>query len=151
MAIFYPRLDLVNREIEKAGDFGEVAILKALESLNDSWKIFYNLSWRDKIDPLAKEREGEIDLIVFCQDLGVLVLEIKTGQVKYDGKEWAFEIPVRGVRNVMKMSPFEQARRNRHFLQNKLEKTAIGKDFLKDTAFTHTAWFLWSGPTGTRC
>lgn len=46
-----------------------------------------------------------------------------------------------GSEKKMDMSPFEQARRNHYYLYNKLKGSALGHDFLKSTAFTHTVWF----------
>ncbi|MEI6207689.1 MAG: NERD domain-containing protein [Desulfuromonadales bacterium] len=66
--------------IDKPGDYAELTVWNALCSLDNSWHIFHGTEWRT----LEKygERIGEVDLIIFHPDCGVLFVEIKGGGVK---------------------------------------------------------------------
>ncbi|MBI4847005.1 MAG: NERD domain-containing protein [Nitrospirae bacterium] len=141
MAIFYPPFDTdESRGIERTGYHAEKRVLDALSDLNDDWRIFHNLAWRE-IDQRSGERSGEIDLIIFHPDLGVLVVEVKGGGVKLQDGEWYYVSLFDGSVVSRMHSPIEQAGRSRYYLFDRLKKTPIGQEFLKSTVFTHTAWF----------
>lgn len=141
MAIFYPPFDTDDPlKVDKAGDHSERIVLEALTDLDDSWRIFRDLQWRE-IEGKNIERSGEIDLIIFHPELGILVIEVKGGSIISQNDEWFYESIYDGSLKKMDTSPFEQARRNHYYLLNKLKRSTIGYDFLKSTAFTHTAWF----------
>ena len=138
---YYPPVDFVKSfTIEKPGDHAELKVLKALRSLNDTWHIFHGIEWRT----LEKhgERVGEVDLILFNPDYGILFVEIKAGGVKLEAGKWYYQDRHTGeTKTQMKMSPIEQAARSRYYFYPRLEKTILGHGILKHTAFTHTAWF----------
>lgn len=141
IAIFYPPFDTDEPlKIDKAGDHSERRVLEALSDLDDSWRIFRDLQWRD-LEGKKIGRSGEIDLIIFHPELGILIIEVKGGGVRAENGEWFYVSMFDGSEKKMDMSPFEQARRNHYYPYNKLKGSAIGHDFLKSTAFTHTVWF----------
>lgn len=149
LPLFFPPVDPAKTsDIEKAGDHAELKVLKALRSLDDSWHIFHGTEWRS----LEKygERTGEVDLIIFHPDHGVLFVEIKGGGVKLENGRWYYQDRYTGeTKAAMKMSPIEQAARSRYYFHPRLEKTILGQGILKRTAFTHTAWFPdieWNAP-----
>lgn len=63
----------------------------------------------------GRVREGEADLVIGDPERGILVLEVKAGDIRRDGagRWWAGP-------NLLKRSPFEQASANRHALVSKL-------------------------------
>lgn len=141
MAIFYPPFDTDDPvKVDKAGDHSERRVLEALSDLDDSWRVFRDLQWRE-IEGKSIERSGEIDLIIFHPELGILIIEVKGGGVRTENGEWFYKSIFDGSERKMDSSPFDQARRNHYYLLNKLKGPAIGHEFLKSTAFTHTAWF----------
>ena len=149
MPVYYPDIDFTKTShIEKAGDRAELKVLKALSLLDDSWHIFHGTEWRS-IEKHG-ERIGEVDLIIFHPDYGVLFIEIKGGGIKLESGKWYYQDRYTGeTKAVMKMSPIEQAARSRHYFYSRLEKTILGQGILKHTAFTHTAWFPdieWNAP-----
>ena len=141
MAQFYPPVDFNKPPIiDKPGDYAEFKVLNSLNSLDDSWHVFHGTDWRT-VDKHG-ERVGEVDLIIFHPDYGVLFVEIKGGGVKLEAGKWYYQDNYTGeIKAQMKMSPIEQAARSRYYFYPRLEKTTLGKGILKKTAFTHTAWF----------
>lgn len=89
------------------------------ESLDDSFTVFhsFDLLTYNRADKLV---EGEIDFLIFSPVYGLLVLEVKSGEISYDGTKSAW------FQNGMPMpkSPFEQASATKyqllHFLTSKL-------------------------------
>ena len=149
MAIFYPDIDAdAVEEDESSGYHAERNVLRALEILDDKWRIFHGLEWR-YIDDREGEKVGETDLVIFHPDLGILVVEIKGGGVRVENGKWLYENAFDGSMSEMKQSPFSQARRNRFALEKKLRKTSLGADILDATALTHIVWFpdiTWTAP-----
>lgn len=149
MAIFYPEADTDTIDADESGGYrAERKVLEALEILDDKWHIFHSLEWR-YIDNRDGEKIGETDLVIFHPDLGILVVEVKAGGVRVEGGRWYYDNAFDGSLDKMKMSPFEQARRNRFALEKILKKTSLGTDILDSTALTHTAWFpdiTWKAP-----
>lgn len=148
MAIFYPPFDTDDLpEIDQAGDHAEREVLEALAKMDDRWRVFHALHWRE-IDARAGERSGEIDLIIFHPDCGLIVIEVKGGGVSLENGLWSYVSLFDGTIYPMQKSPLEQARRNRYYLFDKLKGTTIGHDFLTQTALTYTVWFpaiAWTG------
>jgi hypothetical protein len=140
MAIFYPPYDAdEKRDIEKAGDHAESRVLNALFDLADDWRVFYDLNWREI--ERSGERSGEIDLIIFHPQLGILVVEVKGGGIKIENSRWFYESLFDRTKHEMRISPLEQARRNRYYLNDRLKGTQTGREILPNTALTYTAWF----------
>ncbi len=80
--------------------------------------------WRD--EALA---EGEADFVVIHPERGMLVLEVKGGDVRHDGHRW-FRNSVNGCREFK--DPFRQAQRNMHALMD-IVKERSGHRIRPDT------------------
>jgi hypothetical protein len=140
MAIFYPPYDPDEAlGIDKAGDHAEGRVMNALCYLDDNWRVFHGMNWREI--ERSRERSGEIDLIVFHPHLGLLVIEVKGGGIKIENGQWFYESLYDRTTYEMRISPIDQARRNRYYLHGKLKATRLGEEILPETALTHTAWF----------
>jgi hypothetical protein len=140
MAIFYPPYDPDEAlGIDKAGDHAEGRVMNALCYLDDNWRVFHGMNWREI--ERSRERSGEIDLIVFHPHLGLLVTEVKGGGIKIENGQWFYESLYDRTTYEMRISPIDQARRNRYYLHDRLKATRLGQEILPDTALTHTAWF----------
>lgn len=116
----------------QAGLDAEQRVLAALRSLPVPWQTFHAVEWRLPGD--HGERIGEADIIVFHPQHGLIVLEVKSGQLSLRNGQW-----YQGER-AMQKSPFAQARHNLYALKAKLEQR-LGKDNLQYVALTHAAWF----------
>lgn len=148
MAKFIPPYYSDDETPSTEGRKAECAVLDALGNLDDKWIVFHSLEWRE-LDRSVGERIGETDVIVFHPDLGLLCIEIKSGGIVCENGQWSHESFMDGTHMPMRLSPFSQARRNSIALRDKLARTAIGRDALKDSALTYTVWFpdiTWTAP-----
>lgn len=67
-------------------------------------------------------REGETDFVVVDPEHGILVLEVKGGQIGYDAETRAWTRHEESGRVVPLRDPFAQASRSFHWLRERLEK-----------------------------
>lgn len=90
-------------------------------TLDDSYTIFHSF---DVLRRNIKNKllDAEIDFLIFLKSQGFLVIEVKGGAVKYDGKSgrW-FQNSV-----LLSESPYHQAKKNKYAVSEYLEKT-LGK------------------------
>jgi hypothetical protein len=80
------------------------------DGLDDRFVVFHSAPWLDK----AKDREphdGEADFVIGHPDLGVLVVEVKGGGVRRDGRTGLWESTDRDGAWHEIRDPFDQARR----------------------------------------
>jgi hypothetical protein len=118
---------------KKTGDAAEAKVLVALKALPTPWQVFNTVEWRKA--GYHGEEVGEADIVLFHPQYGVVVFEIKAGQVHITEGTWFY-----ASGRQMKQSPFSQARRNRFALIEKLEKR-LGKTTLENLTITHAVWF----------
>ncbi len=84
-------------------------------SLPDDFVVFHSVRWLTQ-DPQSGPQEGETDFIIAHPTLGILVLEVKGGCIRYDGAlaQWySNDIPIK--------DPVLQARESKHSLLKKLK------------------------------
>ncbi len=125
-----------------AGRRAENIVLTVLEKLPEPWQVFHTLEWRTVHENLG-EKIGEADVVIFHPFYGLLIMEIKAGAVNIREGVWYYESG-----NLMKQSPFAQARRNRYALTEKLQNR-LSKGEVNPLAITHAVWFPeinWIGP-----
>lgn len=85
MAIMYPK----NMEYKQVNSFGEKAVFESLkESLSDEWTVIYSLRWINKANKRSRKAEGEGDFLILNKDYGILVLEIKGGDISCIDRKW---------------------------------------------------------------
>lgn len=89
--------------------------------------------WRG--DALA---EGEADFVVVHPERGVLVLEVKGGEVHHDGYRW-FRDSASGPKEFK--DPFKQAQRNMHALLDIIRERSGGKVRREDLAHCYAVVF----------
>ena len=117
---------------QAVGSAAEHKVLAALEKLPAPWQVFNTVEWRLPGD--HGEVTGEADIVVFHPQQGLVVIEIKAGQVEIRDGQWYY-----ASGRPMKQSPFSQARRNRYALAEKLERR-LGKTAFDSLTITHAAW-----------
>lgn len=111
----------------------ERAVARALlASLGDGWTVFHSYSWlrptrSHKSTPL---REGEADFVLIHPQHGLLIVEVKGGDVQYLPEEGLWK-----QNGSLLRDPFNQARRNMHALVGQVREratfiTAAGPDEL---------------------
>ncbi|RMF92410.1 MAG: DUF2075 domain-containing protein [Candidatus Schekmanbacteria bacterium] len=100
----------------------EKRVFKKLSSLlDDSFTVFHS------VDILAREHnnkliDAEIDFLILSEKLGILVVEVKGGVIKYNPlkKEW------NSSGHKLNKSPYVQAKENKYIIQNYLiEKLGV--------------------------
>lgn len=108
---------------------GERDVATALvEQLPDNCIVYHSYAWlrADRNDRSKKVtlREGEADFVIVHPKAGILILEVKGGEIQYDheGRGW-----FRKERNrtVEIKDPFEQARRNMHALEKEIQRESF--------------------------
>lgn len=116
MAQFLPPIDPATMEHGSEAD-----IARAMQTgLSSAYLVMHSLPWvypaRDDID--APAREGEADFLVLHRKYGVLVLEVKGGEITLKDRAW-----YRHVRTGMKQikDPVHQGRRTLWALKRRLE------------------------------
>ncbi|WP_293681286.1 NERD domain-containing protein, partial [Thiolapillus sp.] len=87
-----------------------------LEQLPNHVIVYHSYPWLrpDRNDRSKKTtlKEGEADFLILWPELGLLVLEVKGGEIRYDsdGRRWYRRLPNGKERDIR--DPFEQANKN---------------------------------------
>jgi hypothetical protein len=108
MARMYP--DVPPGDLEHASEEPVYVALRG--QLGDDYAVLHSYPW---LRPWRGEAllEGEADFVVVHPERGILVLEVKGGDVRHDGRRWFRDTP-NGPREFQ--DPFTQARKNMHAL-----------------------------------
>lgn len=124
MARMYPaQLDPTDHNIPRS----ERTVFDALrDQLDDQFVVFHSAAWLGR-GQRGELNDGEADFVVAHPHWGWLVLEIKGGEIEYDarvarsnGRSQWFSTDYFGKRHQLKHDPFEQAKRSKITLQNKI-------------------------------
>ncbi|MBB4255510.1 nuclease-related domain-containing DEAD/DEAH box helicase [Rhizobium sp. BK008] len=115
MAQFIPAIDPETMEFGSEADLARAM----LNQLGPGYLVMHSLPWvfpaRDDID--APAREGEADFLILHRQFGLLILEVKGGEIALKGRTW-----VRWVKTGPKeiKDPVRQARRSLWALKKRL-------------------------------
>jgi len=64
---------------------GEIAVFDALETgLDESYIVFHSVRWIGS----SRKSQGEADFLILHRSLGILVLEVKAGYIRCEGRRW---------------------------------------------------------------
>jgi len=109
---------------EDIGNNGERIVAMALvDQLPDDCFVYHSYPWlrqeRNEYNNRKQLRQGEVDFVIIHPKAGLLVLEVKGGEIEYDNTshEW---IRVLKDRKARITDPFEQASRSMHVLVEKI-------------------------------
>ncbi len=106
MALFIPPIDPATMEYGSEADIAR-AMLKSLPA---SYIVMHSLPWvnpaRDDLD--APAREGEADFLILHRQYGLLILEVKGGEITLKGRLWYRHVKA-GLKPIK--DPVRQARR----------------------------------------
>ncbi len=86
--------------------------------LPDEYIIIHGVSWVQH-DSRYHDQDGEIDFLLIHPHRGLLILEVKGGQISCQFGRW-FSRDRGGLEHQLKESPFDQATRHKHALFKKL-------------------------------
>ena len=83
--MFPPSLPLSVRENPSLN--AEVRVYDALrENTSQKWTAYYSVKWLGSTHPDGPPRDGEADFILTHPKFGVIVLEVKGGAIRYEGR-----------------------------------------------------------------
>ena len=120
-----------NVEPDQLEHRSEIPVYRALrDGLGDDFSVLHSHQWLRPWRGDGALAEGETDFVILHPEHGLLVLEVKGGTVRYDGRRWLRETPG-GPKEFR--DPFDQARRNMHALLNLIHERSngrVGKDSL---------------------
>ena len=102
MAIMYP-----NKPKEFSINSKEDLMFEALEKLPDTYYVFHSFKIVNVID--EKIYESETDFVIFNQQKGILCIEAKAGNVKYEDGKWKYGSDILMSHD----GPFHQASNNK--------------------------------------
>jgi len=90
----------------------ERRVRRALEQLDDSWRVFHSVAWQSIRN--GRQGDGEADFVLMHPRNGMVVLEVKGGRIEVDEGRW-FSRDREGVLHAIK-NPYEQARASKYAL-----------------------------------
>lgn len=105
MATIYPR------EIPQTSPSSEIKVRERLSSVDDLI-VFHSVAWQSRRG--RKQGDGEADFVIVVPQFGILVLEVKGGEIEVDNGVW-HSTGSRGVRYAIK-NPFDQAKDSKYAL-----------------------------------
>ena len=110
MALMHPRTLLAD-DVKSPAEVKVFGLLR--DQLDDDWHVFHSVSWvrRDRDEGAL---DGEIDFVLAHPEKGIVVLEVKGGDIDCRFGEWSRTVD--GQRERMK-DPFQQALDHRYALQ----------------------------------
>ena len=112
----------------------EGLMFDALKQLSDDYYVFHSFRITSVNDNIL--RESETDFIIFNRKLGILCLEAKAGQVKYENGYWYYS----SGEPMNNGGPFNQASSNKYKLIHYIEKSSFSS-ILNRCKFIHAVWF----------
>lgn len=123
----------------------ERIVYRALkEQLGNDFVVLHSYPWL-RPDRDGALREGEADFIVLHQDKGMLVLEVKGGELRYENATWQRE-KEHGYEPIT--DPFRQARASMHYIVQRIEKQTAGDVCGHHYSYGHAVVFPHDNYTG---
>lgn len=116
MALFIPPIDPDTMEHGSEAD-----VARAMQtSLGSGFIVMHSLPWANpaRDDLAAPAREGEADFLILHREHGVLVLEVKGGEIEVRQRRW-FRRKKSGVEEIK--DPVRQASRSKWALRKRVE------------------------------
>ena len=122
MARLIPKI--APEEIRNAGERDVATAL--VEQLPDEVIVYHSYPWLrpERHDKTVTLREGEADFVIVHPKAGLLVLEVKGGEIRYDHDDRGW-FRHETSRIVKIKDPFEQARRNTHNLEEAIRRESF--------------------------
>src|SRR5262245_44089946 len=111
--------------IVAAPESAEARLYLALRELPDDYRIYHSVTYYLSPRDGDRLREGEIDFLVLHPELGLLVLEVKGGEISYDGRSRAWRsVDRKGAPHEIQ-DPFRQAQHGEKSLIREIENRGV--------------------------
>ncbi|MDD4010480.1 MAG: NERD domain-containing protein, partial [Fermentimonas sp.] len=114
------------------GSIGEEKAFDALRLLDNSYTIFHSLNWVG----ISNRTQGEADFVIIHPAKGILVVEVKSGGIRYKDGDWIQTNTITGFSK--KIAPFSQARRSQYEI---LERLQLSLCLSRPPLICHAVWF----------
>jgi hypothetical protein len=119
MAKIYPET-LTNDVRNDPAKRAEIKLYDLLaQQLGNEWVVFYHVAWLGRAKAVGAPRDGETDFIVAHPKFGILLIEVKGGEISYNGAQRQWLSRDRSG-NEYEIDPFGQVMRCKYALLNKL-------------------------------
>jgi hypothetical protein len=140
MAIMRPSIDPEDIPYDS-----EKVVYRALrDQLSNQYVVLHSYPWlRPERDGTL--REGEADFVILHQEKGMLVLEVKGGELRYQQGTWERKKKT-GFAPIT--DPFKQARKSMHYLVERIEQGTRGDVLPSDYSYGHAVIFPHENYTG---
>ena len=99
-------VQFVSKPVTGHDPVSEVTVAKALEQLGDDWYVIHSVAWQGVRG--KREGDGEADFILLNKQVGLIVIEVKGGEISIKRGQWKSKRWDDGV-VVDIANPFEQA------------------------------------------
>lgn len=129
MAVFIPSI----KPEDFNNSYGEKKVYEALRTLSDKYTVFYSFEW---VGINESRTIGEADFIILHPEKGILVIEVKSGEIEYKDLQWIQTNTV--TRYSKRIYPLEQARKSQFEILDRLRKADLG---FKLPMMCYCAWF----------
>lgn len=100
----------------------EVPLFEALHDLPDEWRVYGSVIWQSLRD--GREGDGEVDFVLCHRAYGLLVVEVKGGEIYVENGSW-FRKTGRGPKSIT--NPFQQITTNKYALLAFLRDHDLGR------------------------
>ncbi|MDG2520525.1 nuclease-related domain-containing protein [Caulobacter segnis] len=112
----------------------EAKVWRTLAKLPEDVFVFHSLDWMDA--PRGPAREGEIDFLIIDPAFGVMIVEVKGGEIAHRNGQWLQGR--KGEPPTIEIDPYRQASDNEHYLQRLVSRKIPGGSGI---IFGHLVWF----------
>ena len=121
MARLIPKVEIEEIAVKSERDTARCLV----DQLPNDCIIYHSYPWlkSDRNDRgNTTIREGETDFVLIVPSHGMLILEVKGGEIIYDADNRSWQRVLGDGRLKPIQDPFEQARRNTHYLENSIKR-----------------------------
>ena len=119
---------------EFAQNSREDVMFEILRSLPDTYYVFHSFSIVTLVDGVLYE--SETDFVIFNQQKGIMCIEAKAGQVKYENGGWKYGSGIEMSHD----GPYNQADQNKWKLGQYMKNNGLGEIY-KRCKLVHAVWF----------
>jgi hypothetical protein len=138
MAIFKPDI-----EASSFSNYGERQVYNALSKLSDDYVIVYSYDWLTRMPISNVQGMGEIDFVVIHPYKGILIIEVKAGNIELDSNgKWIQHNHKTGTEKII--DPFGQARNSAFQLLERYKEANV-----KSPLINYCIWFVNYEKTGS--